>query len=228
MLGLPGALEHGLARIDFETHDLGDIGAVLGGASLEPCQEGPIGFTVRREEFAAGVRHFARGFFEDQTLLRQGEIDAASDRLAREAVVVAVRIVAEQREPETVFAAGGAVATAGVAPGFGEYGHDVFDETDRLCDCGGFDFHRHDQCLALELHLQLGLPIGDWGEYEVVEFCQGLVAEGETGLRGDIARDPVGINGLHDDALVVAAGLEVDVGGEDFDFGEGGLRGEGG
>ena len=62
----------------------------------------------------------------------------------------------------------------------------------------------------------------------MVEFCQGLVAEGETGLRGDIARDPVGINGLHDDALVVAAGLEVDVGGEDFDFGEGGLRGEGG
>ena len=62
--------------------------------------------------------------------------------------VVAVGIVAEQREPEAVLAAGGSVATAGIASGLGEDGHDVLYETDWFLGFRSFDFHGNNSSVS--------------------------------------------------------------------------------
>ncbi len=64
---------------------------------------------------------------------------AAPGHLAGEAVVVALRVVAEEGEHEAVLAAGRAVAGSGVAPGGGEDGHDVELEADRARVVGVLD-----------------------------------------------------------------------------------------
>ena len=172
--------------------------------------------------------HFTRGLFEHQALFGQREIDPACNRLTGEPVVVAVRIVAEQREAEAVFAARGSVATAGIAARLGEDGHDVFNEADRLFGFGTFDFNWDEPRFALKLDLQFGLPVGHWGENEVIKFHECLVRECEASLGRHVTRDAVGVESLDHDALAVAAGLEVHVSREDFDLGESGFCGEGG
>ena len=80
--------------------------------------------------------------------------------LAREAVVVAVRVEAEERQAEAVLAAGRAVAAAQVAAGPHEDRHHVELEADRPIHLRVLDLDRHRDRLAAELDLQLGRAVG--------------------------------------------------------------------
>ena len=80
---------------------------------------------------AAGVGRRAINFGHQQALARHRQIDAAKPDLVRQPVIIAVRIVTEKRQHEAVLAAGGSVATAGVAAGAHENRRHVEFETDR-------------------------------------------------------------------------------------------------
>ena len=78
--------------------------------------------------------HGADGLLQQRALGGHGQVDPPAAHLAGEAVVVAVGVEAEEREPEAVLAAGRAVAAAGVAAGPHEDGHHVEPEADRRVD----------------------------------------------------------------------------------------------
>ena len=111
--------------------DLRDGLGIVGRARLDPAQQRLVIFGVGFEAAAAGVRDRASGFQQQQTLFGNGEIEAAADDLLREAVVVARRIIAEERQMEAVLADGRAVASTAVAAGAEEDGHDVETKTGR-------------------------------------------------------------------------------------------------
>ena len=108
--------------------------ASLGAPASSQRSKRLVVLAVGGEPLAAGVRHAAVGLLHQQALARQRQIDAAEADLAREAVMVAVGIEAEQRQVEAVLAAGRAVATAGVAAGPHEDRHHVELEADRPID----------------------------------------------------------------------------------------------
>ena len=78
-----------------------------------------------RETPSAAVRNRQRGLQQDQTLRRFHPLGPARQRLVSECVVIGFRIVAPQRQLESVFARGRAVARSGVAAHFGHHGQDV-------------------------------------------------------------------------------------------------------
>ena len=95
LLGRTFSLEQQLGRQDLDASRLGDILGVVGCAVLNPFHEGIV---IRRpdvEAFAAGVRHGLDCFLDDQTLGGQGEVQPARAKLAGDAMVVAVRVVAK-------------------------------------------------------------------------------------------------------------------------------------
>ena len=94
---------------------MGTSPASFGAPASSQLQQRLVVLAVRLEPLAAGVRHGADRLLQQQALRGHGQVDAADADLAREAVVVAVGIEAEQRKPEAVLAAGRAVAAAGVA-----------------------------------------------------------------------------------------------------------------
>ena len=105
LLRRAGAFEHGLGRINFHVHHRGHIARVFGRAGLQPLNHGLVEIAVGFDGFAAGVLHAAGGFFEEEAVVGEGEIDAATDLFARDAVVIAIGIEAEHGEAEAVLAA---------------------------------------------------------------------------------------------------------------------------
>ncbi len=69
--------------------------------------------------------HGTKAFLDNETFLGDAEIDAATGLFASEAEIIALGIIAEEREVKAIFAPGTAVAGTGVASGFHEYGHHI-------------------------------------------------------------------------------------------------------
>ena len=95
----------------------GRVGRVARGAGLEPADEQLVVLAARLEPLAAGVRHLAGRLVHEQAVVGGGQVDPPAAHLAGDAEVVALRVVAEQRQPEPVLAGGRPVALAGVAAG---------------------------------------------------------------------------------------------------------------
>ena len=170
----------------------------------------PLALVV--EALAAGVRHLAGGLFEQQALGRQGEIDAAAVDLARQAVVVAVGVEAEQRQAEAVLAAGRPVAAADVAAGAHEDRHHVELEADRPIGLGVLDRDRARDRPAAELDDEVGHAVGQRRELVLVELADGGVGQPDGGLGRHVAGDAVGVGRLDDERRLRPAGEQVHLG----------------
>ena len=128
-----GAFQDRRLGEDVDAGELGDVGRVIRRAGGEPGHQSLVEPAVGAEAHAAGVLHRAQAFPHDQALLGEREVDAPANLFAREPVIIAIRVEAEQREVEAVLAARRAVACARVAAGLHEHRHHVELETDWLC-----------------------------------------------------------------------------------------------
>src|SRR5262245_5418453 len=97
---------------------------------------------VLLETFAAGVGDKPKPFLQEQTVLRQTEVEPAPYLFAGDLVVIAFRIVTKQRQPKTVLPTRCAVAAAGVATSLGQDRNDIPPKAHRRIGCGLFDRHR--------------------------------------------------------------------------------------
>ena len=86
-------------------------------------------------------------------MLRLGQINSAAADFACDPLIIAISIETEQRQPEAIFPAGRAVATAGVAAGFGEHRHHIEMKTDRPIGDGIFHHQRHVDGVAARIRL---------------------------------------------------------------------------
>ena len=203
-------VEHGLAGVEFDGHDRGRRTRIILRASFEPLLQGGVVGVVGPESGAARVGHGGGRLGEQQTLGGEGEVDPPSTDLAGESVVVGLGVEAEEREPEAVFAAGRAVATAGVAAVSHEDRHHIAAETQVGGEAGMFDVHRHRACLVGEGDRERGVAVGKRLEHAAVEAGLGCIRDGERRLGGDVAGDPARFDRLHDERLAVAGIREVD------------------
>ncbi len=172
------------------------------------------------EALAPRVGDGAEALLNDQTFPGKREVDPPADAFLRQPVVIALGIVAEEREVEAVLAARGAVTAPGIAARFHEHGHDIEPEAQRPLDLRVFNHDGHGQFVSLEFDAQLRFAVGDRMEGLLVHLHQRPVVEGEGSLRGDIARDAIGIDRLDDERLRILFGLEVDRVRENLDAGE--------
>ncbi len=117
-------------------------------------------FAVHVKAFAAGMRDGADRFLNHQAFFGNRQVDPAAGNLSGQPEVVAVGVVAEQRQHEAVFAARRSVTTAGVAAGPHEDRHHVQLEADRRRGGGVFHDHRQHDAVTGEFDFQFGRTIG--------------------------------------------------------------------
>ena len=88
------------------------------------------GRAVGGEPFATGVWHCSKRFLHGQTFFRDRKIHAPANVFAGQAIIITIRIEAEQRKPEAILAARRTMARSSVATGLHKDGHHVELETD--------------------------------------------------------------------------------------------------
>ncbi len=113
---------------DLQPGGVGHVLRIVGCSGSDPVEQCSVVRAFRGENLAAGVGNFAERFEQEQAALRHGEIDAATSDVIDDAVVVARRIVTEEREHEAVFALCRTVAGASIATRTEKNGHDVLPE----------------------------------------------------------------------------------------------------
>ena len=169
------------------------------------------------ELFAAGVRHGLDRFLDDQTLGGQGEVQPARAELAGDAVVIAVGIVAEERQHEAVLPPGRAVARAGVAAGPQKNWHHIQPEAD-AARLGGIDhLDRHDHLAVTERHVHLGFPVRAWQQLVASQLRDAGLGQAEHRVAGDIPRRVVAVSRHGHQRVRVGGRLERDLGREHLD-----------
>ena len=102
-------------RHHFDRHDCGRRRAIIGSALLDPLDDASVVGIANLHALAALMRDRRRGLLQQEALLWHMQIDAATAQLARDGAMVAIRVVAKQREQEPVLAHRRAVAAARVA-----------------------------------------------------------------------------------------------------------------
>ncbi len=205
------ALEHRLFRMNLKIDHLRRAGGVISRAVLQPAHEGFIERTLRGNHFAAGMRHATGRFLEQQTIVRQGEVNAPPKIFARDVFVIALRIEAKQRQPKTILAARGTVTTAGIATALCKSRHHVEAEPHGAFLGGFLHLHRHGERAAAKLDLQRSLAIDNRTDDVVFKLHQLGIGKGVLRVGGDIARGAVGIRGLHHQLLLGAQRHEAGV-----------------
>ncbi len=229
-----------LLGLDLDAGGLWDFALIELRAIADPLGEGVVEWAAFFKELAAGVRDGAIGLGEEERGFREGEVDAASGHFGGETEVVSLGIEAVEGEVESVLAASGAVAGAGVATGGGEDGHDIELEGN---GAGFFRILDGDGDLGFESLVfdgEGGGAVFFRSEHGAVERGERGVGEGELGLAGDVVGGGVFHPRDDDDAVEVGGGFEGDFGGVGLDGceervglgipaweGGGGARGEG-
>ena len=164
------------------------------------------------------MRDEPRALRDEQALVREREVDAAGAHLARDALVVTVRVEAEERDAESVLAACGAVARPGVAAGAQKHRHHVALETGRGNEVCVLDDDGDGHGLSVKLNAHFGFPVSKRGDGFVFDFCELRAGQGELRLRGDVVRDAVGAGCARDEKLAFALVEKVDVGWENLEL----------
>ena len=154
--------------------------------------------------------HGVDRLLHQQAFLGDGQIEPAAGELPREAVVIAVRIKPEQRQPKAVLAPGGAVTTPGVAAGTQEHRHDVEPEAQGGILPGPLDMDGNRQRLLADGHFERRIAVGKGTEHSPFHRHAIRVLDYERRLTRDIARHAVGRCRLNDHRLPIAAGGEMD------------------
>ena len=92
----PGPVEDGLRREQVDADDGRRGTGVVAGALLQPARERGMVLVPRRDPDTAAVRHGVGRLGEQEALVRQRAVDAASGHLAGEPVVVGLGVEAEE------------------------------------------------------------------------------------------------------------------------------------
>ena len=114
---------------ELNAHCVWHITCIVRCARSDPTADHPVVFAVLLEKFSAGVGNCTNGFLQQQALLGNSVIDASSDHLIDDSMVITFGVIAEQRKHESVHAARGSVACSCVASRSEEDGHYVTAET---------------------------------------------------------------------------------------------------
>lgn len=206
-----------LLGLDLDAGGLWDFSLIELCAIADPLGEGVVEGAAFFKELATGVRDGAIGLGEEERVFREGEVDAAPGHFGGEAEVIALGIEAVEGEVESVLAAGGAVAGAGVATGGGEDGHDIELEGNRA---GFFRILDGDGNLGFEALVfdgEDGGAVFFRSEDGAVERGERGVGESEFGLAGDVVGGGVFHPRDDDDAVEVGGGFEGDFRGVGLD-----------
>ena len=130
-MALAGGVEREVARRNADAAEVRLFGRSLGGAAGDPvADQGEIGIG-RGQLLAAAMRHLACAFFQEQAVFRYREIDATVHEFARQAEVVGVRVVAEERETKAVFSTRRAMAASCATTVSCQHGDDLVLERRR-------------------------------------------------------------------------------------------------
>ena len=194
----------------------GVSGGSLRRAGFEPADEQLVVLAARLEPLAAGVRHLAGRLVHDQAVVGRGEVDAPAAHLAGDAEVVAVGVVAEQRQPEPVLAGADPWHFPVLQPAFVRTGSTSVRKRSalgvrRLRDVTG-TFAECPACLTVSV----ADPSAVGARKPLVTVATGLSSV-NVGGGGHVAGAAVGELGLDDDALPVAGAGQLDRGRRDGD-----------
>ena len=212
LLCRPFAVENRGRRIDLHLDHRRYGAGIVGRARLEPADERGVVFVPLLDLPAATVGHGVDRLLHQQAFLGNGQIEPAAGKLPREAVVIAVRIKPEQRQPKAVLAPGGAVTTPGVAAGTQEHRHDVEPEAQGGILPGPLNMDGDRQRLLADGHLERRVAVSEGTEHSPFHRHAIRVLDHERRLPRDIASYAVGRCRLDDHRLPVAAGGEMDRG----------------
>ena len=113
--------------------------------------------------------------------------------------MIAFRVEAEKGNPESILAAGRAMAASRVTTGLHEDWHHIKSETDRRVVRRLGDFNRDQYGLATECDREACRTLSQRRERRSVPLHERRVRQGESGLRRHVSGDTVGVSRLGHD-----------------------------
>jgi len=137
-------VEHNLAGRQFKPHRFRRIIGISRRSGSDPAQQRLVVLAVLCEDAAAGMRDSPGRLFQQQALLRRGEIHSPPDVFFEQPVVVTVRVVPEERQLEPILAASRSVTRAVVAAPSEEDRHHVVFEADAVGRLSSTHVRAHD------------------------------------------------------------------------------------
>ena len=186
LLGRTLSIEDGTGGVEFDPGRMRDAGGVARSPGLQPAHQRSIQLGVFLEPFPSRMADPAGALLEQQAVVYQREVEPAAVELSCQAVVVAIRVVAEEREHEAIFSAGRAMAASGIAAGLHEDGHDIELEADRPVDGGVLDRDRQRDGLSGQRDSELGGAIFNRQHGTALDLRQGRVRKAVFRLGGDV------------------------------------------
>ena len=204
---LAGAWLHdALSRVNRDQLELGIVGLAVGHPLPDPLHKHPVIKRTGINSRASAVRQLPCRLEQEQTALRRGRENSAPASLAKQILVILLRLEAEQRQLETVLPAGFPVATAPVAAVLGKQWHDRVGEVYRLFSGNCLNLERDSGRPARlggrgddarTVGQRLHQPVGN--SHQAAWLCH------EGGVAGLIGDTPVGI-GFRDEQLHASIG----------------------
>src|SRR5437899_3096943 len=114
-----------VARRDLQRREFRGFGEVIRQSRADPLEQDVVFLGAALEPLTAFVSNLRCWLQQNETLFRFERIGSTRKGIASEDVVIEFRIFAAERKLETSFTILVAVACAGIASGFGNYGHHV-------------------------------------------------------------------------------------------------------
>ena len=187
-----GSLEQNARRQHADAGDRGCFRRVVRSPVGDPLVNRGIERTIRLEAFATSVRDRTRRLFEKQGFLRRREIEASTDEFLGEPEVIARRVEAEQRKPESILATSGPVTRSGIAARPEEDRQDIETEGNRPRVRRATHLDRHRDRFALRRNSQGRRPVREGAQHAVFRDHQRWLGSCHNGFSGEVARRSIG------------------------------------
>ena len=121
------------------------------------------------------MRNLATHFFQQHALGGEGHVDTSAIEFTGEAIVIAVWIESEQRQPEAILAASSAVAATGIAPCAHEDRHHIELKADGPFS-GGLSHGKRSFCRdSAEVRKHARIAICNWQNGLAIDPTEGWV-----------------------------------------------------
>ena len=202
-------LQQQLLRQNLNADRLHHIRFVIRRTRLQPAQNASRTLTLLREQLSSRVRRLAHAFRDDHRGLRQREIDATPDHLPRQPEIIPLRVIAKQRQPETILSPRRTVATPAVAAIAHKDRHYIIAKRNRHILPRRLHLHRHLHRLPRKLHLQRSRPVTQRQHRPIHHLRHLRIRESEPRLPRHIAMHPIPLREPAHQRLPVAEKLQI-------------------